>query len=234
MLGVKHNVAALICALLLGTPAGAQQYGAPQPQQDQSAPASLTITGTWSNMSQGQAGQTETTYGFGQDGTFAQVQQSQNGEESRFCGTYTVNQVSANSMQLSLQINGFLAQIVCVQIPGFPPRCNQQSGPSTMSGVIAFNSDSSVEIGGETFTRDSNPTLLNLQIPQQLTLNGTAPTPPVMAQPVDPNNPGGGAMGSNDSGDGGSQCDDLQQERLCAINNGHYVQSAGCMMCVPP
>ena len=234
-MGIKHGFAALLAATLLAAPAAAQQYGAPtQPQAEQGQPAP-DLTGTWTNESQGEGGETKTTYGFGQDGTFAQAQQSQNGAESRFWGTYSANPAGQGSMQLSLQITGFLPQVVCVQIQGFPTRCNPQSGPSQMSGTIEFTSPSSVEIGGEVFNRDPNPTLLNLQIPQQLVLNGTQPTAPNIPQPVDPNpiGGGGGNIGGGSPG-GGSNCDDLQQERLCAINNGHYERSGGCLICVPP
>jgi hypothetical protein len=222
---------ALIVALSLANPACAQQFGAPDQAPGQAGP---NLVGTWTNQSEGQSGETVTTYGFGQDGTFAQVQQSQNGAESRFWGTYSANPVAASALQLNLQITGFLPQVVCVQIQGFPTRCAPQSGPSTMSGVVQFASPSSVQIGGEIFTRDPNPTLLNLQIPQQLTLNGTTPTAPNITQPVDPNNPAGGGMGDEGISNGGSPCDDLQQERLCAVNDGHYERSNGCLICVPP
>jgi hypothetical protein len=237
-LRTKHGFAALIIALALATPVAAQQYGAPQPQQPQSQQAAPDLSGTWTGQSQGPAGSTTTTYGFGQDGTFAQAQQSQNGEESRFWGTYTANPVGPGAMQLDLQITGFLPQVVCVQIQGFPTHCNPQSGPSQMSGTIQFTSPSSVEIGGEVFNRDPNPTLLNMQVPQQLVLNGTQPTAPNIPQPVVPNIPQpvdpNAGLASGGAGGSGSNCDDLQQERLCAINNGHYERSGGCLICVPP
>jgi hypothetical protein len=229
-LRARYGFAAFFAAMTLITPAAAQQYGAPMQQQTPPPPSAPDLTGTWTNESQGPDGDTKTTYGFGQDGSFAQAQQSANGAESRFWGSYSANPAAPGALNLSLQITGFLPQTVCVQIPGYPLHCSPQRGPSQMSGTIAFTSADSVNIAGEIFTRDPNPVLLSLQIPQQITLTGAAPVAPNMPQPINPNIP----QPVNPNPSSGSNCDDLQQQRLCVVNNGHYAQSNGCLICVPP
>jgi hypothetical protein len=235
---MKRYLLAILVMLLAGGPVGAQQYGGPPPGPAPDAGGGApSIVGTWSNMSQGPGGQTETTYGFGQDGTFAMVQAAQSGSENRIWGTYQVTPDGLSGLQLVLQISGVLPTVFCAQTPGFAPHCSQTPNPGSMNGPVQILSDQQIVIAGETFGRDPNPTLLNLQIPQQLTVN-TAPVQqpdipqpvnPNIPQPVNPNIPDGGGMAGSPS-----DCDDLQQERLCAINNGHYEMEDGCRMCVSP
>jgi hypothetical protein len=47
---------------------------------------------------------------------------------------------------------------------------------------------------------------------------------PNYPRPIDPNNPVAGNSG----------CDDMQQERICTVNDGTIVISGGCEKCLAP
>jgi hypothetical protein len=203
----------------------------------------LSIVGLWSGgrMVNGMASR-QTDF-FGPDGRFVSVSQLQNGMLLRVWGDYRANQVGQNQMQVMFEVAGSLPRQMCVAAPGYAPQCQPVQIPPTdtvnvtFMSPVAFQAISAIrpETGGIAENRDNNPYLLNLPVPVQEVI---AAAPPPQPAPMPSYPTGGGSIGGGGgryvSPPRGPQCDDLQQRRICNINDGHLVPSGGCLVCVSP
>jgi hypothetical protein len=205
-------------------PQGQYQQGQ-YPQGSPNGQAGSTdVTGGWSTEVQGPQGVTRAAAVYGSDGTFVTLMQLPNGSIQKIWGTYTATQISPNQVQLNGQTQGWLPQQICAEAPGFPMRCQPYTVPPTQSVTVQFTSPSTIEADGALWNRDPSPALLQLPVPAQVVNNVPAPVQPIIPQPINPNNPVVGNSG----------CDDLQQERICTVNDGTIVMSGGCEKCLAP
>ncbi len=202
------------------------------PQQPQAS--GISIVGAWSWQSQGQGGMDNNTVSFQNDGSYVRVSQLVNGTLLRYWGQYRASQTGPAQVQLQTQTQGWLPQQICAQAPCFPMRCSQPPRPTEMNFALNFTSPSTIMVQGVMLSRDPSPYLLQQNVPERV-VSG-------VAAPIVPNIPGGGGgysgggsshPATNIPGLGGN-CDDLQQQRICSINNGHIITSGGCMKCISP
>ena len=171
----------------------------------------------------------------GPDGSFVSVLRLPNGTMQRVWGHYRATQVSDSQMQTQFEVEGWLPREICTQSPGYQMQCSPYTIPTSGSGTLTFVSPTAFVANGVTMMRDPSPYLLQQQMPERAIVYGQAPAQPGMQQPgmQQPVVPGGSRYVPLNR-PAGPQCDDLQQQRLCAINNGHYERSGGCLVCVPP
>ncbi len=245
------TAAAMVLALSLPAAAQAQRDGAPayvqnqypqgqypQGQYPQGSPneqlGPMDITGGWSTEVSGPQGVTRAAAVYGSDGTFVTLMQLPNGSIQKIWGTYTATQISPTQVQLEGQTQGWLPQQICAEAPGFPMRCQPYTVPPTESVTVQFTSPSTIEADGALWNRDPSPALLQAQVPAQVVNTVPAPVQPIIPQPVDPNNPDAGNPDAGNPGAGNPGCDDLQQERLCTVNDGTIVMEGGCEKCLSP
>ncbi len=240
---LRLGVSLIVLAVAAGGPVRAQGWGQQpngnggmqgggwgQPQQPQQ-PVQQTggapnVTGAWSWQSPGQNGMDRNTLLFQPDGNFVRVSQLGNGTMLRSWGQYRLNQVGPSQAALQSQTQGWLPREICAQAPGFPMNCQPAPRPVDMSFTMNFTSPSSMEAEGVTLFRDNAPYLLQQPVPERAV---SAVPPPYSPQPRGPVYSGGGVT----PGIGG-RCDDLQQRRICSINDGRLVSSNGCLVCVAP
>ncbi len=202
------------------------------------------MLGAWSGNPPNQQGGTarQTDY-FAPDGTFVSVAQLPNGPMLRVWGYYRFTPTGANQMRAEFQTQGWLPQQICQQSPQGPTNCQQLPIPTSDVTMVTFTSPNSISVAsltgqGPPFTetRDANPYMLQQQVPQQYVMNIPAPTPGPMPMPM----PGPLPLPtprptpSPVTLPSGPKCDDLQQRRICNINDGHLISSGGCMVCVAP
>jgi len=81
-----------------------------------------------------------------------------------------------------------------------------------------------------TLTRDAAAYLLQQQVAERVLLPVEAPVQPHITQPVMPPSVRYQPLRNR----GGSGCDDMQQNRICTVNDGHIVIENGCQVCVSP
>jgi hypothetical protein len=214
-----------------------QQGQYQQPNQFPQGPSNgaagpMDITGGWSTEVSGPQGVTRAAAVYGNDGTFVTLMQLPNGSIQKIWGTYTATQVAPGQIQLNGQTQGWLPQQICAEAPGFPMRCQPYTVPPTQSVTVQFTSPSTIEADGALWNRDPSPALLQAQVPAQVVNNVPAPVQPIIPQPFDPNNPQ--PISPNNPVAGNPGCDDLQQERICTVNDGTIVMSGGCEKCLAP
>ena len=213
------------------------------PGQYSSPPASgvLSIVGAWSGFSTGPSGTLKQADAYSADGRFVSVAQLSNGFIGRISGFYRTTPVGPNQLRLDLQLQGWLPREICQQMAGGQPQCQPVQIPTNDTVIVTFNSPDDLH-GDDQVTpgnfineqRDNQPALLQAQAPQRW-INVIQPSAPVLAGPppvITPYvTPGRRQPATNIPGLGGN-CDDLQQRRICAINNGRLVSSGGCLACV--
>ena len=226
-------------------------------------PITMNLVGTWSGDRQlPNLGFTHQTVAFSRDGSFASVTRIENnmggllpnGTVLRAWGRYSISQDAPNQLRVSFEESGMAPSSICRQSPGAAPQCTRLPRQPTDVVMLTFASPESFTAEDKTTpgtpqiteNRDSNPVLLHAPVQQQLVIQmppaampqpNYAPMQPGYAPPtihpyVTP--PGIGIGGGGSAGAGGSRCDDLQQQRICTINDGHLISSGGCMVCVSP
>ena len=252
---MRRNSALLCVAVLLAGPAWSQGFGqapggsAPsgygQPGQADgfgSAQGGPSILGAWSGQHFDQGGTIQQTDAFSPDGKFVSVARLPNGFLARTWGYYRASPAGPNQVRVDLQAQGWLPQQVCRQVQGAMPDCQPFQIPANDTVLVTFTSPNSFQSVSQTMqgasiaeTRDPNPFLLQAQAPQRWTINvvpapQTGPGPAPVGTPyVSPFQRG---PATNIPGLGGN-CDDLQQQRICNINDGTLVRGRdGCMKCL--
>ena len=223
----------------------AQQPAPPQPGgYGQPAPQAVpSMAGAWSGQRQGSPGVGRQTDAFSADGKFVSVVEVGPGLV-RAWGYYRATPAGPNQLRVEFQVQGYLPKQLCAQPPGGPMQCEPFQLPATDASMVTFTSADSFQAsslanpsaGSIQEARDPNPVMLNRQVPEQLVVPIAqppapspgpypAPTPYVTpyVSPISPYRPKAGPA-----------CDDLQQRRICAINDGHLVPSGGCLVCVSP
>jgi hypothetical protein len=214
MLHAPGCTSALIFGLLICNVASAQ---------------SANLSGAWSRTTPGQDGPELHTEWFGQDGSYVSVERLPNGSMQRFWGSYRATPAGSGVMTVSFQAQGWLPHEICTQAPGFPARCIAYTPPLNATVRLQFTSASTLQINGATLRRDPSPALLQQQVPEKLMQQASAPMQPSMRQPVAP----AGAHYQTPRDPGRPGGDDLQQERICAVNDGQIiVQQDGHKICI--
>ena len=166
------------------------------------------IEGAWSWQSSGQGGMDRNNILFNGDGSYVRASQLATGQFLRSWGQYRAVPVSPGRFNLQSTTQGWLPQSTCVQVSGFPPRCNPVPHPPDMSFPVDLTSPSTMSAQGLILYRDSNPVLLQQQVPRQAMLTGPAPIQPHIQQPVmptlhpyvTPNGPGNRSAMENHAG----------------------------------
>jgi hypothetical protein len=171
---------------------------------------------------------------FQPDGNFIRVSQLANGTLLRYWGQYRVSPAGPNQLRLESNTTGWLPRQFCSQAPGFPMKCSPVPHPAEMTFMLNFTSPSTIQAEGLMLVRDASPALLQQNVPEQAVLAAQAPTTPVIQQPVVPGGGGNSGGGYRPISPPGGQCDDLQQQRICSVNNGYFVNSGGCLKCISP
>lgn len=209
-------VAALSVVAAVPAPAGAA--GAP------------SVLGAWSTSMPGQGGTAHATESFNADGSYLAVRQEPNGTVLRMWGHYRSTVISATQVQLEHELQGWLPRQICAQAPGFAVKCNTFTPPAAPPVTLTFTSPSSFTVNGLHLQRDASPTLLQLAVDERLVLAAPAPVRPQIAQPVMPRlHP---YVTPHDPSAGPAR-DDLQQQRICAVNNGQTIREQnGRLRCV--
>ena len=214
--------------------ADAQPYGSARNQG--TVRAGPGIVGTWSGQAPGQGGMSQMSDDYEPDGSFVSVMRLPNGSMTRFWGRYQVSPGQQGLTSIQFDIQGWLPRQICTQVPGFTLKCNAYDIPRSSSATLQFISPDSFQVNGATMSRDPAPQLLGAQVPERYVQNAPAPFQPNIPQPV---MPGGGRYvspfptgGGGGSGDG--RCDDNHQRVLCNMNNGNFIKSNGCLVCVGP
>ena len=200
------------------------------------------MVGAWSGQRYDQGGPVQQTDAFSADGKFVSVARLANGLLGRVWGSYRSTPVGPNQLRVDFQAQGWLPQQVCRQQQGSAPECQPFQIPATDTVLVTFTSPNSFQSVSQTAqgsgiveTRDPSPSMLQAQAPQTWTINvvpapqvGPAPTP-VVTPYISPRNRG---PATNIPGLGGN-CDDLQQQRICNINDGSLVRGRdGCLKCL--
>lgn len=207
------RAAALFAAIsLLAFEAGAVAAGAPD------------LVGAWSTSMPGQGGTAHATESFKPDGTYVAVRQEPNGTVLRMWGRYRATPAGASQVRLEHEMQGWLPRRICAQSPGFPVKCNAFTPPPAPPVTLSFSSPSTFTVNGLRLVRDASPALLDIAVGEQLVLNAPAPVAPQMAQPVMPKLHPYVTPRDPTAGPGR---DDLQQRRVCAVNDGQVVKEYG-------
>ena len=214
--------------------ADAQPYGSPRNQG--TAPAGPDIVGTWSGQAPGQGGMNQVSDDYEPDGSFVSVMMLPNGSMTRAWGHYQVSPDQQGQVRIDFSIQGWLPRQVCTQVPGFPLKCGAYEIPRSASATLRFTSPASFQVNGATMSRDPAPPLLRAQVPERYVQGAPAPVQPNIPQPV---MPGGRRYvspfaGGDGGGSSGARCDDNHQRVLCNMNNGNFIRSNGCLVCVGP
>jgi len=215
---MRISIVALVVSLLVATSGVAQQ------------PGPMPLLGAWSGTAAGQGGMDRLATQFNPDGTFLFAHQLPNGSVERRWGQYRVTPNGPNQMRVDFQIAGWLPHQICAQAPGFPVNCRPYNVPTNSTWNVIQQSPGMFQFDGVSMARDSMPGLLQQAVPDRVVNAVPAPVAPVMRQPVVP---GGQSTPFNRPGLG-NNCDDLQQQRICSINNGNLVTSGGCLKCIGP
>ena len=239
-------------------PPGPSQAGPSQPRPYQSNPYQPnpyqpapnvmpqnngpSLVGTWSGQRAVEGGLIEESDAFSGDGKFVSVRRLANGLIARFWGYYRASPAGLNQLRVEFQLQGSLPRQVCRQAPGYAPQCQPFQVPANDTVLVTFSSPDQFLSVSQTIqgppiaeARDSQAPLLQVQAPQQWVINvlppqsaPSTPTAPVVTPYQSPINRG---PATNIPGLGGN-CDDLQQRRICSINDGALVRGPnGCLVC---
>lgn len=188
-----------------------------------------SLVGAWSGTTPGQGGLELHTEWFGQDSSYVSVERLPNGSMQRFWGTYRATPAGPGQLSVDFHAVGWLPHEICTQVPGFATKCVPYNPPLSASLRLQFTSASTLQINGSTLARDASPRLLQQPVPERLMQQGNAPVHPNITQPIAP----GGTRYQTPHDPGRPGGDDLQQERICAVNNGQIVvQQDGHKVCI--
>ena len=201
--------------------------------------ASNPFVGSWASVFPQPSGGTNYTFErYGADGTYLLTNilrgSSTDGFRVQFWGRYTIQQVKGNSYRVTRHYTGHAPLQICAQGGG----CNPFPPPADENLVFTFLDGRHLTAGG------TNPVLERVaQIPQQLMAQlpqSEFVAVPAPAVSVNPSLSTGGSSSSGGYQSGsighvpgqGGTCDNLQQQRICTINDGYmYTGRDGCQHC---
>lgn len=224
-----------------GQPYVQQPPFSPPPFSPPNAQSLPSLVGTWSGQRQGDAGPVHQTDAFSGDGKFVTVAELGPGLV-RVWGYYRTSPAGQNAIRVEFQVAGYLPQQFCAQAPGGPLVCRPFQLPMSDASLVTFTSPDSFQAssvqnpaaGPIQETRDPNPYLLQRQVPAQLVVQTNPPPTPYPAPSPYPAPPPYPTPMPYPRPTAGPACNDLQQRRICNINDGHLVPSGGCLVCVSP
>ncbi len=240
-----------LCAAALAvaiSPSAPRQYGANGGFGQQQGPppeGSNPLLGTWVAQISAPGGGAMIIYTeYSPDGTSRSTSIVQggplNGTRYQVWGKYTLKQVNSTRWVMNARPTGQAPEKTCIQggaCTAAPPLT-----PATVTmDFMDANNVHSREVS-RLGTMEGNMT--RSAIPPQL----LQPVGPLLTLvPPPPSSGGGGGGGGQATGGGryvtprnnipglGGNCDNLQQQRICAINNGHlYTDKRGCQICQAP
>ncbi len=192
------------------------------------------LTGSWHQMTPAQVGGTIHNFmSFGADGTFFSSSINDGGPQaglrSQMWGRYTIKPAANGMYLVTMYYKGRAPVQMCMQGMGCRPNGVMPTRPD--QGLFQFQGDMLQSNNGFVAQRSGIPPVLMQRLPATW-----------MVQPPPPLNlPSGGATANGGRyvsprtttpGLGGN-CDDLQQSRICTINDGWYHKdpNTGCMVC---
>lgn len=217
-----------LCGLRVsgGRGALAQTDGAMQSTQDGG------LVGTWYTAGPLLGGVSHQFYSFNPGGHWTLVSMMEggvrNGQEVQRWGRWQARQMANGTYQVQVVIQGGAPKQFCTQGGG----CSAVTIPqTTMNLQLQVRGDQMRQGDGTIFKRAQLPQQLAQQLPDTIMQQG----PPQIVIP------GGGGSGRNPNGSAtntpglGNNCDNLQQQRVCTVNDGHmYTDNRGCRMCAAP
>lgn len=259
MTSKRHRSIGLPSGVVLGSvllfaamPSEAQPYGNPQfganPLAGQpsspfgsGSPGGPSLVGAWSGTKNVGNLAAQITDAYDAQGHYVSVVRLSNGVLLRVWGTYQAEAAGPDRVFVRFNQQGWLPRELCQQAPGNQPSCQPFNLPAADPVQVTFTSPNTLQsydpaqpsLGVFNASRDANPYLLQQQVPAQQVVFVQGP-PPAAPAPVQPAAPAPGYSYQSPSRPAGPRCDDLQQRRICAINDGHLVVSGGCLTCVAP
>jgi hypothetical protein len=213
-------------------------YG-PGGQRGNGVPIQAPILGSWMTRQPMQNGKGMIlTFGeYAPNGNFRATSIVQggtlNGMRMQVWGKYQIRQIGTNRYEMTSHSRGVAPQSFCTADGQCHPNVLPENATETIEMIDANSYHSKTTMNGQVTEADLHrseiPPGLTTQVAAQVQL--PAPPPSGGGAPVMPTlhpyvTPGGGnkTMGNN--------CDNLQQQRICAINNGHiYTDTRGCQVC---
>lgn len=194
------------------------------------------LLGSWHQVVPAQAGGVIHNFmQFGPDGTFFSTSLNEggglnvNGMRSQMWGRYTIRPAANGMYEVTLVYQGHAPLQLCMQGYG----CRALPGPQGADhGMFQFQGDAFQSNIGFAGQRSGIPPVLAQKLPATWMLQ---PPPPIDVPSGGGTAGGGGRYVSprnNIPGLGGN-CDDLQQSRICTMNDGWYHKDphTGCMVC---
>ncbi len=221
--GALAGLALLACA---GTSRAQGFYGGPNAGAAQGGNPFL---GTWS----AQTPSGFMTIDFQPNGIYAITSRLPNDTLTRSWGQYRVQQVGPSQWQLATQTTGYLPRQVCVQAMSTGQRtCSPANMPMSSSRQVETfdGSGTMTSNAGESWQRDWEGGLARAQVPEVGVQMVQGPPPAPMPDPYTPptitpyRSPNVAPYGNNN----------LQQERICSINNGTIAIVGGQEKCIAP
>lgn len=193
------------------------------PQQYQAQQQGPSPLGAWVGIGQpSNLGTPRITMAFAPNGGFVHVEQTPQ-FVGRQWGMYQAQQVGPAAWRLILQTQGQMPQQICSPMTMGGVTCSPMRVPGPTQMTLQLTGPDTLLVDGVPYQRDQGAAL-QVQVPAQEML----PLLPAYAN----GGGGGGGGGGYRPLARGPQCDDLQQQRICAINGGRLITSGGCMKCV--
>lgn len=190
---MRRSLSGIVClagaAVLAWGQAGAQGFDGYQqaPPHGGGMGDGNPFLGAWTSRQPGQGGMVVSTAWYKPDGTYVVTSHLPNDTLTRTWGQYRVQQVGPDQWQMDSRITDFLPRQVCIQVMGGARNCTQVNAPvGGQSSMTRFNGPSvMLNTMGETWQRDPQPVLLQVQVPAvgvQVVASPpmvVGPTPPV-------------------------------------------------------
>jgi len=181
-----------VLAVLHGPAALAQGFGRQGPGFGGPGQGGNPLLGAWTSQQPGGGGIVVSTVLYNPNGTYVITTHLPDDTLTRSWGQYRVQQVGPNQWQVDTQVTGYLPQQICIQVPSGARDCSQANFPMGSSSTLTSFNGPSVMLNnaGETWQRDPQPVLLQVQVPA-VDVEMVAGPPPTMVAP--PLTPGAGA-----------------------------------------
>jgi hypothetical protein len=200
------------------------------------------VVGQWHEQFQTPQGSGDLYIEYLRDGQFRGViyTPTQPMTEAQSFGTYTAQQEGADQVRVHRTISRRLPLMLCEPNGG---NCRPvPSGPTEVDAVFRIARDGSlVDAANMTLRREAIPQQFLQVIPDRIFLHQVPAVAQTGSRPAaglgtsNPAIPGPVHMTPQGERGNGPNCDDLQQNRLCTVNNGYmYTDKRGCRMCQGP
>jgi hypothetical protein len=193
------------------------------------------LVGTWHQAMPAQAGGVIHNFmRFGADGSFFSTSLNEggglnvNGMRTQMWGRYSIKPAGNGLYDVTITYQGHAPLQLCMQGYG----CRPMSGPAGQDrGMFQFQGDMLQSSNGFAAQRSGIPPVLAQRLPATWMLQ---PPPPINMPSGGGTAGGGGYVSPRNNIPGlGGNCDDLQQSRICTMNDGWYHKDprTGCMVC---